>query len=59
MIIEFDKKTGILNVNGPIDNKILSYGMLDMAKDIIQSVTPKAVKPVENKIIEVKKILSN
>lgn len=33
---------GQLNVNGPIDNRMLSYGMLEMARDIIADRARKA-----------------
>jgi hypothetical protein len=32
--ILFDETTGAVNINGPIDNPILIYGLLEIAKDI-------------------------
>ena len=33
--ITFNQGTGQLSVNGPIDNAMLAYGMLEMARDLI------------------------
>ena len=38
---------GVLEVTGPINDKILSYGMLEMAKTVIQNIKN------ENKIMPV------
>lgn len=43
IIITFDE-SGALNVNGPIDNRMLCYGMLDMARDIIAERARKAAE---------------
>ena len=58
LIIEFDEINGTVHVKGPIDNKILSYGLLGVAKDIIQTSELK-VQPIENKIIKLKPMASN
>lgn len=36
LVIELDPASGNINVNGPIDNKMLSYGMLECARDAIR-----------------------
>jgi hypothetical protein len=36
LTITLDQLTGALNVNGPIDNAFISYGMLELAKDAIR-----------------------
>ncbi len=35
MMIMFDTKTAQVSVNGPIGDKVMSYGMLEMAKEAI------------------------
>lgn len=45
--ISMDNQTGAVNVNGPIHNKILCLGMLELAKQAILAFDPtKAVMPV-------------
>lgn len=42
-------KDGTLNVTGPIDDRVLCYGMLDYAKDVIreyQASRAKLVVPI-------------
>jgi hypothetical protein len=36
VIITMDETTGQVNVNGPLANKFLIYGMLEMARDAIR-----------------------
>jgi hypothetical protein len=36
LVITFDQMTGAINVNGPIQNLVLCYGMLESAKDVIR-----------------------
>jgi hypothetical protein len=38
LVITFDQMTGALNVNGPIQNALLCYGMLETAKDVIRQL---------------------
>ena len=33
--VQFNQKTGNTQVSGPIDNRMLCYAMLEMAKEII------------------------
>lgn len=35
LIIDFDEVTSAVSVNGPIDNKVVAFGMLEAAKDAI------------------------
>ena len=35
LIIEFDPETGNVQTNGPLDNRMLCYGMLEMAREIL------------------------
>jgi hypothetical protein len=35
LVIELDPATGGLTVNGALDNKLVAYGMLEMAKEAI------------------------
>lgn len=37
---------GTLGVNGPIENKMLVYGMLEMAKDAIRDFNTQAAKKI-------------
>ena len=38
---------GKLNVNGPLANKLLCYGMLEQARDVVRNFEePKLVQPV-------------
>lgn len=38
LTITLDQLTGALNVNGPIQNGLLCYGMLEAAKDAIRNM---------------------
>lgn len=48
--IILQEETGGLQVQGPIDNRMLSYGMLEMAKEVIMKraiqAKPSAIIPV-------------
>jgi hypothetical protein len=39
--IEFDETTGQTQVHGPLENKFVCYGMLEMAKELIATFKPK------------------
>lgn len=41
MRIEYDEQTGAVTLNGPLDNRLLCYGLLEMAKEIVSSNKPK------------------
>jgi hypothetical protein len=44
LTILFDQTTGAVNVNGPVDNALMCYGLLESAKDAIrQHVMQKAM----------------
>ncbi len=38
--IVFDPATNQMTITGPIEQKVLSYGMLDMARDLVQAFDP-------------------
>lgn len=33
--IEFEETTGAVNLSGPLENRIMCYGLLEIAKEII------------------------
>lgn len=39
--IQFDEKTGRIDVTGPITNKVLSLGLLEFAKSQVIAFDPK------------------
>lgn len=43
-IIDMDEK-GNVQVSGPIENKVLSYGVLEVAKQAVQAFVPNKVQP--------------
>jgi hypothetical protein len=43
--IEMDDKGGV-KVNGPIQDKIFCYGLLQVARDIIKDYRPEKIKVV-------------
>lgn len=53
LTITFDETTGKLGLEGPIQNKILAYGLLELAKDGIrqfseqnkQTIIPATIVP--------------
>lgn len=40
LVIQLNEQTGAINVNGPITNKILCYGILKMAEQAIAEFKP-------------------
>ena len=36
--ITFDETTGLLGINGPTQNKMLMYGLLELAKEAVATV---------------------
>lgn len=40
--ITFDQQTGNVQVTGPLPNKLLCYGMLELAKDVIREFKGQA-----------------
>lgn len=44
LAIEYNIATGEMNIKGPVVNKMLCYGMLEIAKDLIRSHVPEAQK---------------
>ena len=49
LTIDFNPSSGALNVSGPMANKMLAYGILDMAKDAVRAYDPLAVKPANTR----------
>lgn len=52
VVITFDKVNGNLQIAGKIEDKILMYGILEGAKDLVQQYNDLKYKPVPEKIIE-------
>lgn len=45
-----------INVTGPLDQKVLCYGLLERAKDVVRDYKPSPIiKPTDLKIIEKEK----
>jgi hypothetical protein len=40
MVIDFDERNGQVAVNGPIDNKLLALGLLELARKAIWEFDP-------------------
>ena len=49
LTITFDTDTGSINVTGPIENKMLSYGLLESARDAILDFNVK--KTADQRIV--------
>lgn len=49
LMITCDTSNGNLQVSGPIEDKVLVYGMLEAAKDVIQEHNAKRCQPSEIK----------
>ncbi len=47
LVIAFDTKGGQVQVQGPIDNKHMSYGMLELARDCIQQYNAERIPGVK------------
>ena len=54
LVITFDQITGRVEVNGPINNAMLCYGMLEAAKDSIRTFVAKQAS--EQRIIPAARI---
>jgi hypothetical protein len=44
LVITFHEENGQVDVSGPIGNKMLSYGMLEMARDAIKKFSEDQAK---------------
>lgn len=44
LVITLDPATGSVQVSGPIGNRLVCYGMLEMAKEAIQGHAPSEAK---------------
>jgi hypothetical protein len=40
MVIDLDERNGQVTVNGPVDNKILALGLLDLARKAVWEFDP-------------------
>ena len=47
MVITFQPSTGRVQVTGPINNRTLSYGMLEMAKEAIYELKGKMKSQIQ------------
>ena len=45
-------ETGFVNISGPIKNKVLSYGMLESAKDALRDFHEQAVAQQQAKVVQ-------
>lgn len=45
--IDMDEKTGKIQVTGPMDNKVLSFGLLEFAKMQIAAFVPSDPKMIQ------------
>ncbi len=53
LVISFDQATGQVSVSGPIDNKLLSYGLLEVARDTIAAhKATNGIVPIRAKLPE-------
>lgn len=50
LVITMDVTNGNLQVAGPIEDKVLCYGMMEGAKDVIQEHNAKRIAVSEEKI---------
>lgn len=41
LVIRYNPQTSQITVNGPIDNKLLSFGLLELAKEVITAYNQK------------------
>lgn len=46
LVIELNPTTGATNVTGPLGDKLIAYGLLEVARQIIQEYKPEAAAPV-------------
>ena len=46
LTITFDETTGKLGLDGPIQNKLLAYGMLELAKDALRSFSDQSKQTI-------------
>lgn len=48
LTIQFDQMTGAIGVNGPIQNPLVCYGMLEMARQAVQNfATEQAQRKIQ------------
>ena len=48
LIIRFNPATGHVNIEGPLDQRMLCYGLLEMAREILSkgAANPKPSSPI-------------
>ena len=46
LTITFDETTGKLGLDGPIQNKLLAYGMLELAKDALRAFNEQSKQTI-------------
>ena len=46
LTITLDQLTGMVNVNGPLQNPLLCYGLLEAAKDSIRAYVQQNQSPI-------------
>ena len=51
LVIRFDPATGSVNVEGPLDQRLFCYGLLEMAREIILK---RASNPSDHAILKAK-----
>lgn len=54
IIINYDETTGKLGLEGPIDNKILAYGLLELAKEGVRlygEQNQRLIQPVAGMLV--------
>lgn len=44
LTIQFDQMTGAIGVNGPIQNPVICYGMLELARQAVQNYAQEQAK---------------
>ena len=47
--IRFEIRTGKVEVNGPLNNKVLCYGILEAAKELVREYNPSLAGMKEEK----------
>jgi hypothetical protein len=51
LLVTFDPLSGSVSLSGPIANKLLIYGMLEMAREAVSSFDPKKGARDEPKVL--------
>ena len=51
ILVEFNTTTGEISVNGPLDNRVLCYGILELAREAVHNRYQQQRKEQQGKII--------